>query len=64
MSDELAPKESAKTRKRDGRRAARGKALMRTGLSKTFQTILEIRRKRAEEIVAKRAREQAKQKSR
>ena len=62
--DDLEPKESARARKRDGKRAARGKALMRTGLSKTFHTVIEIQRKRAEEVVAKRAREQAKKKPR
>jgi hypothetical protein len=57
MSDELEPKVDARLRKRDGRRAARGKALMRTGLSKTFQTVLEIHRKRAEEIRDRQERE-------
>jgi hypothetical protein len=60
VGDELDPRSEAHTEKRDRKRAKRSKALMRTGLAKTFHTIREIQRKRAEEVVERRAKERAK----
>jgi hypothetical protein len=60
MSDDLDPKSEAHDRKRDKKRATKGDELMRTGLSKTFHTIAEIRRRRAEAVLERQERERAK----
>ncbi len=59
MADELDPKSEAHVNKRDRKHASRSKALMRTGLSKTFHTLNEIRRRRAEEAAARQVKEKS-----
>lgn len=48
--DELPPAEAAREKRRDRDAEARSRAGMRTGLAKQFKQVLDVQRRRAEEV--------------
>ena len=48
--DELPPAEAAREKRRDRDAEARTRAGMRTGLAKQFKQVLDVQRRRAEEV--------------
>jgi hypothetical protein len=48
--DELPPAEAAREKRRDRDSEARTRAGMRTGLAKQFKQVLDVQRRRAEEV--------------
>ncbi len=48
--DELPPAEAARERRRDRDAEARTRAGMRTGLAKQFKQVLDVQRRRAEQV--------------
>ena len=63
MTDELEPREEARTRRRDRDGEAEGRDLMRPGMGKVFKQIQDAQSKTAREIAERRSRREQQQRN-